>query len=250
MTQAKFWGAVATALIFGLTAGALGWKALNAPNAQIEMKFPSGGSLKIDAKQDLADPSTMFAKVFSADFSRAGAMELLRRRNIFAMDDPGLLDAFLGKCPEKLENENDDRRRQRWNDCFQQNRFFAELKGRSDHQKAPFQYLGTDVRVGTPAVGGERPAASHANVCRGGDFMGYDIRLVDPRSKRQIIVHATGFYNCPDTVDFPNVQLNAADAYSLFHRRTQKFESAVAYRQEPEVAIASGLSSEKRRTRE
>ncbi len=230
-TQVKLLGSVATALIFGLVTGALAWKALNAPNAKIKMDFGGGKSLEIDAKQDLSDPSTMFAKLFSTDFSKAGAMGLLHQQNIFAIDDLGLLDTFLKKCPEKIENETDEQRRQRWNDCFQRNRLFSELKLRSDSQKAPFQYLGTDVRVGTPSVAMEKPAASHANVCASGGFLGRTLILVDPRSSRKVGVQASGYYPCPDTQDFPDIQLNDADAYSLFHRRTQKFELAVAYRQ-------------------
>jgi hypothetical protein len=233
MAQAKTWGFPAAALIFGVLAGALGWKALNAPNAQIEMKFPSGGSLKIDAKQDLADPNAMFKKLFSTDLAKAGTMWLLKQQNIFSLDDSELLDAFLKNCPDRVQNESDEQRRQRWNDCFQRNRLFTELKARSETQRPPFQYLGTDVRVGTPSADRAKPVASHANVCTDRGFLGREILLVDPSSpptsRRQLVTQATGYYPCPDTGDFPDIQLNEADAYHLFKRRTNKLEQAIAY---------------------
>lgn len=184
------------------------------------------------AKQDLSDPSSMFAKLFSTDFSKAGTMGLLRQRNIFDMNDPALLDTFLKNCPEaKLDNETDKQFQRRWNNCFDQNRLFAELKDRSEKHNPPFQDLGTSVRVGTPSEDGEKPVAKHANVCTNSVFQGGDLILLDPGSRRQVRVNASGFYPCPNPRYFPDIQLNDADAYSLFHRRTQKFEQAIVFRQ-------------------
>jgi hypothetical protein len=222
------------ALIFGMVCGPLVWKALGAGTADVVMTFPTGGSLKINTKNDLANPVVMIKKLLSAEV-RAGTLGLLKEQNIFTFDDPSLIDAFLGQCPDKLPNESDEQRRQRWENCLRRNRLFNQLKAYSDSQKPPFQYLGTDVRVGTPGEPA-RPADGRANVCRNGEFRGRTILLVDPSSPkglpRQIVVKATGSYLCADTDYFPDIQISAADASRLFARSTEKFENAVAFRQQ------------------
>src|ERR1700682_1118909 len=161
--QVKLWQALIPTLIFAIIAGVLGWKALGAQTANIEMKFPDGALLKINTKKDLVDPNMMIKKLLSAEI-RAGTLGVLKEQKIFAFDDPGLIDAFLGQCPDKVPNESDEQRRQRWENCLRQNRLFNQLKAYADSQKPPFQYLGTDVRIGTP--GAARPADGRANVCR------------------------------------------------------------------------------------
>lgn len=220
-------GKYAIAGIVGLIIGLGLWRVLpsDAAKTELDWKF-NGQSLKLNVAKDLRDPEAMFKKLFGTEFSRAGALALLRRQNIFSMEDSSFLDALRNYCPNEVaQPESPEQHQKRLRKCFEFG-VLRQLRQMAVDHSPPFQYIGTEVRVGTPER--DQPPDLHANVCASGGLLGHRIEIDNPALKTTVIVQATGYYDCTGFSDFPDIQLNAHDASTLFGRPTRKYENAIA----------------------
>jgi hypothetical protein len=225
--------AVILGVILGVVTGALGLKALSGSSStNIEMKIPGGGSLQLNAKKDFKDPATVLSALFAQDSSRQAAIDWLKsKEQMFAVSDPDLVSALQSLCPGKLPggaSEPFQARQARLSKCLDVPAL-KRLRYIAEHHRAPFEYIGQDVRIGIPANKSDQPDPNKASVCRNGDFANMEIELSDPVSKGSIQVTATGSYLCTGYTDYAQVQLNTAEAWDLFHRTVVgKYEKAVA----------------------
>lgn len=180
-----------------------------------------GGALKLNSKKDLKDPDAILNALFANASSRAASIDWLgSKQQIFALDDPKLIEAINSLCPNRNKTDSGPKAnsRQRLAQCLK-SPCVQRLKELEKNHHGPFQDVGQDVSIGFPKRQQDRPQAGHANVCRDGDFVGSTLWLTDADGQNGITVVATGRYPCPDST-YPDVQLNPADARKLFPNRS------------------------------
>ncbi|MEO0733003.1 MAG: hypothetical protein AAFZ52_09220 [Bacteroidota bacterium] len=166
--------------------------------------------LVIDLEKDLADDETLLNKIFSKQFSAAGATDWLKnKQDLYLYSDPDLADKLT-----ELPFEDPA------------SRALRELRLR---RKGPWAYQAQDVRIGIP-IREDQPFSSYANVCESGIFFRKKVDIFLPdRPDRKITVNATGRYACPEGYDFPDIQLSREDAKKLFgYDDFSKYEEAAA----------------------
>lgn len=203
------------------------WKVLpkNAAETNIQMKF-GDQSLKLNVKKDMSDPQALVEKLMSQPFSKAGTMAFLSKEGIFSISDPSIVPALQNLCPNKnSDGETLVARQQRLQACLESN-VLKQIRELATKHAPPFQYIGREVEVGTPARA--QPRIGHAFVCSNGGFLAHKIQINTLQGNRSITVNATRFYPCTGYDDVPDIQISARDAYKLFGRPTRKFEKAVA----------------------
>jgi hypothetical protein len=99
---------VIVAVVLGAVTGALGFKALSSSSStEIEMKLPGGGSMKLNAKQDLKDPAAILSALFNQESSRSASIDWLKsKKDIFRLRDPDLVDAIHELCPDPRSGDS------------------------------------------------------------------------------------------------------------------------------------------------
>lgn len=178
-------------------------------NTDIRWKY-GDSELVIDLEKDLADDKTMLGKIFSENYSRAGAVDWLKtEQSLFTATDPDLADAF-----EAIEFEAP---------------LAERLRNLRNSRKGPWSYQVQEVKIGIPDIN-DQPFNGYANVCESGIFRGEKVELfLIDRPDKRITVNATGRYSCPEGYNFPDVQLSSYDAKKLFgYNNFSKYERAGA----------------------
>jgi len=202
--------AAGTCLLIGLAIGFnLGGDGSAMKKTAVSWKY-GDSELVIDLDKDLADDKTLLNKIFSEEYSAAGAVSWLKRvRNLFSPDDPTLAEKLA-----ELDYDSPAARELR------------ELKNR---RKGPWAYQTQEVRIGIPDRE-YQPFSNYANVCESGIFYRHKIEVFLPdQPDKKITLNATGRYACPEGYDFPDIQLSLEDAKKLFgYDNFSKYEIAAA----------------------
>lgn len=195
-------------LLSGLAAG-WGLSGTEAKATNISWKY-GNAELVIDLEKDMASDETLMNKIFSKQYSAAGATNWLKdKHSLFHFADPDL----AGKLSE-LEYESPAAR---------------EMRELREKRLGPWSYQAQEVKVSIP----ERevqPFSGYANVCESGIFFRQKIEVFLPdRPDKKITIQASGRYACPDGYKFPDIQLSRQDAKKLFgYSNFSKYETAAA----------------------
>ncbi|HEX2711648.1 MAG TPA: hypothetical protein VHM88_05420 [Candidatus Acidoferrales bacterium] len=225
------WQLLVIVVVIGLVVGVAVWSVGKGlvGKTEIEWKFKDQ-SLQLDVAKDLTNPEAMFSKLLETEFARGGTLELLKKRNVFSLEESSFVEGLKSLCPDKTDpNETFAQRQERLARCFQKSPL-NELRRLANDHAPPFQYIGKEVTVGTPRHLSEQPRRKFANVCTGSEFMDRKLQLRNPKHKPPeiITVQATGSYTCIGDPTEPDIQLNPQDAFSLFRRPTREHETAIA----------------------
>lgn len=226
MDKLKLAGLIVAGLVTGIVVG----RVLPADAADTEIGWKFGNNqLKMNVKKDLTSPEVMFNKLFSTEFSSAGALALLRKRHVFSTSETALVEDLAQLCPAAgLDGEDIEQRQARLSKCLEGNIALTELRRRSSMQLPPFHPIGESIRVGIPENQSERPQRGFANACRFGPFYKNSVQVINPRNGRVITVRVSQSYLCSDPAYFPGLQLSKEDALDLFGGGIAKTENAVA----------------------
>jgi hypothetical protein len=195
-------------LLSGLAAG-WGLSGTEAKATNISWKY-GDAELIIDLEKDMADDETLMNKIFSKEYSAAGATNWLKdEHSLFHFEDPE-----LARKISELEYESPAAR---------------ELRELREKRIGPWAYQAQEVKVSIP----ERevqPFSGYANVCESGIFFRKKIEVFLPdRPDKKITLQASGRYACPDGYKFPDIQLSREDAKKLFgYTDFSKYETAAA----------------------
>lgn len=185
------------------------WQKGNARQTLIKWKY-GDAELEIDLDQDLADDETLLGKIFSRDFSEAGALSWLKQeKKVYHFLDRALTTEFA-----KLDYDSD---------------MADELRELRTRRLGPWSYQSDTVKIGIPDFV-DQPGSGYCNVCQSKKYRGKTLKLFDLHDpEREITVEASGRYECPPNREAPDVQLNAADAERLLgFRNFNKYEYALA----------------------
>lgn len=195
-------------LLVGLGAG---WGLSGTEAKRTDIRWSYGDAeLVIDLEKDLADDETLLGKIFSREYSAAGAQNWLRQeQNLYHYTDPALA--------QQLGNLTFDDPAAR------------ELRELRDRRQGPWAYQAQEVRIGVPERD-YQPQPGHANVCESGIFFRNNIEVFLPNQpERRILLEASGRYSCPEGYRFPDIQLSRDDALRLFgYNNFSKYETAAA----------------------
>lgn len=209
----EVWKKYLVIAISGLSIGFfMGWLllGLGAKKGAIEWEY-GNSKLKIDVEKDLEGPDVLLKKIFSAPFSKDGALGWLKKEHkVFSIGDMDITEEI-----QKLNIENPLSRR---------------LREISEKRKGPWAYQIAEVSIGIPPHK-LQPDKGYANVCESGDYLRQKVELTNPKSDKRINVVATGKYSCPPDYEYPDMQLNADDAKELFggvvFDKTQKAKALI-----------------------
>jgi len=196
-----------TGLVIGIT---IGWALLQSGTKQTDIKWKFGNNeLNINLDQDLVDAPTFLKKIFSQNFSKDGATSWLKNnQQLYHYTDPEIVNEFESLEFDILVSE--------------------ELRKLSRFRKGPWAYQFDTVRIGIPDSI-YQPKSGFANVCESGKFLRQNIKIFNMDQSRSIEVTATGKYECPDGFKYPDIQLNAKDAFRLLGSQNfSKYEQGIA----------------------
>ena len=184
---------------------------IGAKTATIEWEY-EGNKLIIDLEKDLEDANVLLAKIFSEPFSKAGAVDWLKRiQGIYPIIDSEV--SFVDSAILDLSFDGAAAKR---------------LREVSERRMGPFAYQVDTVQVGFP-TGASAPRVEEANVCDSGKYRRQTIRLINMVDGSSIDVRASSIYACPPQLMYPDIQLNHDDAKRLFGDTVfQKYEQAIA----------------------
>lgn len=195
-------------LLAGLAVG-WGLSGTEAKTTDIRWKY-GDAELVIDLEKDMADDETLMNKIFSKEYSAAGATEWLKgNRELYHFADTDLAGKLSG-----LDYDSPAAR---------------ELRQLRDQRQGPWAYQSQEIKVSIP----ERevqPFSGYANVCESGIFFRKKIEVFLPdRPDKKITLQASGRYACPEGYKFPDIQLSREDAKKLFgYDNFSKYETAAA----------------------
>jgi hypothetical protein len=201
-----------TLAVVCLLAGlAIGWGLTGTEAKTTDIRWKYGDAeLVIDLEKDMADDETLMGKIFSKQYSAAGATNWLKaEHSLFHFADPALASKLT-----ELDYESPASR---------------ELRELRDKRLGPWAYQAQEVKISIP----ERefqPFSGYANVCESGIFFRKKIEVFLPdRPDKKITLQASGRYACPDGYKFPDIQLSREDAKKLFgYTDFSKYETAAA----------------------
>ena len=206
--KTKYYIAVGVAgLIIGLT---VGWflSKEGVKTTDIHWKFGEN-ELSINMEQDLADAQTLLDKIFSEDFSRQGTLEWLKlNQNLYNPTDPEIVPKISSLKYDDLVSK--------------------ELRNLSLSREGPWAYQLDTVRIGIPPSE-LQPRKGYANVCENGKYFTQKLRVLSLDLVQSVEVAATGRYECPKKLKYPDIQLNAEDAARLLGTvNFSKYEQGMA----------------------
>lgn len=194
-------------LLIGL---AIGWALLDSGTKSTDITWKFGeNELKIDLKQDLKDVTTLLEKIFSKKFSKDGTLPWLKEnQDLYLTTDVDIL-----KKISALEFDG----------------FVAKgLREISFEREGPWAYQIDTIRIGIPPKE-YQPKRGFANVCENAKYFGERIKVFRLDLSESIILNATGKYECPKQLKFPDIQLSHADAERLLGTKNfSKYENGMA----------------------
>lgn len=174
----------------------IGWILTNSLISKTDIKWKFGNSeLSINLAQDLIDCPTMLSKMFSEDFSKEGTIGWLKQhQNLYEPTDPDIVSKFGSLEYDHMVSQR--------------------LRDLSIKRKGPWAYQLDTIRIGIPAEA-DQPPIGCANVCETGNYFTRKLRILNLDQTREIEVKATGKYECPANLKYPDIQLNVKDAQEL-----------------------------------
>jgi len=195
-------------LLIGL---AFGWGLTGTEAKSTDIRWKYGeAELVINLEKDMADDETLMSKIFSKDYSAAGAKDWLKNtHDLFHFTDPELAAKLV-----ELDYNSPSAREMR------------ELRNK---RKGPWAYQSQEVRVSIPTRE-YQPFSGYANVCESGIFYRKKIEVFLPdHPDQRITLQANRPYACPEGYTFPDIQLSREDAKKLFgYDNFGKYETAAA----------------------
>ena len=214
-------------LAFGLLISTL---ASCAGNRALNVTLPEGDVKVADAMVDVDSVAVgheeLLEGMFSEDASKDALMVWLAGKKIFSFDDPRLAEVLENDLCAPVTGESPKARVAAAEECASKD-LAAALRKLSEQRKVPFHYVGTVVQVGVPSTE-DQPVAGRANVCRNSKFRTKKLELFNPQTSGRIEVVASGLYTCTGYSDYPDIQLNYADAKQLFRNPLDKYQQVVA----------------------
>lgn len=146
---------------------------------------------------------------------------LKRYWHLYQLEDPELLHAITALCPFTYHAQLSSYQ-QRIALC-EQSPIIASLRALSGEKLPPFQPKGWEVRIGIPAVVNQ-PKPGVVNTCFEGVYENKKLLLFSSYRTRPIAVQVKGAYHCDNIDNYPDLQLNEAQAKALFNRKVRKIE--------------------------
>ncbi|MFC2137111.1 hypothetical protein ACFLTE_02945 [Bacteroidota bacterium] len=164
--------------------------------------------LEIDLKEDMEDSETFLEKLFSTEFSKEGTIGWLKHnKGLYKATDIDLANEI-----EKLTVDEP---------------ISEQLRKISQQRKGPWTYHIDTILIGVPPIVNQ-PKEGFANVCETGDYLGQKLKVYDINQRNSIEVFATGRYECPSELKYPDLQLSAKDAEKLLGTSEfLKYETAI-----------------------
>lgn len=210
------------ALVVLMTAAFLMFRSIPGLRELVFKASPAG--IELSARSD----GEILAELDSVT-RRGDKLPVLRdwlRRNYEQVDPAaeGLLALLGSKCPE-ISEPSIENYLARIAAC-DSDQFLGPLRRLSENRRPPFQRRAVSIRVSTPA--GSQPPLGTGYTCYGGQFEHKKVRLLLAGTDRQFEVQVRGGYECDPGNSFPDLQLRAEDAVSLFGRPTRDIESVFA----------------------
>jgi hypothetical protein len=156
-------------------------------------------------------------------------VSLLAEEGLYAADNPQVVEAITELC-DSIPSEPLEAYLAASAACAERP-VPTRLRRLSREQDPPFHPVGIRVTVGVPSPD-DQPPPGNANTCQNGDLYRRDLLLINPiDGTRQVEVQASGHYGqglCGQLVGTADIQLNEADAFSIFDGPLAKFEQALA----------------------
>lgn len=196
----------------------------------LNVTIPEGDVKVADAKVDVSSVAVGHEELLEGMFSEGAlkdaVMAWLAGKKIFSFDDPRLAEALENDLCAPITGESAKARVAAAEECASKD-LAAGLRVLAEQRKVPFHYVGTVVKVGVPNIE-DQPVSGRANVCRNSKLRTKKLELFDPQTSGRTEVVASGLYTCAGYSDYPDIQLNYADAKQLFQNTLDKYQSAVA----------------------
>lgn len=204
--------------IVGVACTSLIWFSLDKSDQKgFSAKFGTTGA-EITTTGSGIDPIKVLEKTLNDTDRKGGVLSLLEtKHNVFSIDSLNLVTAIESKVCEPFPNTPLNLRLQKMQECANKPVIKALRQIAFEH-KSPFHPVGSIGRMGVPRIMQNKPAEGFANVCKPGVYYGKKLQIRNQQNNEFIEVIANGTYSCPDMTgnNFPDIQLNPADAIKIF----------------------------------
>lgn len=161
--------------------------------------------------------TSMFARAFAEEDSRAVAVDWLKRRQgMFHIDDPSLADTLARLVPVRfggLTGSSVMEESRRANEQLQNHPALNELRQRALAQQPPFQPIGIPVRVGLPEYRKDQPSPCRMHVVDNSSLENRRIKITNPQNGRWLVLFGVGTITPPFGAE---IHLNSDQADWLF----------------------------------
>ena len=193
----------------------------------VTITFPAGGAVVLETSTPEVGHDTLLHEIFAADPTQAAAVDWLRERDYFSLEDDGLVEAIATRLCDPIPERPLTQRTAGARACAEQ-ALARGLRELAERRAVPFHHLGLTVRVGVPE---ERPPRGSAAVCEGSELQDRTVELTyGPTGDRLVVDASWGTYSCSEVegAEYPDIQLNPFDAFEIFPRPLARFHEAVA----------------------
>ncbi len=150
---------------------------------------------------------------------------LKERWGLYKLDDPDLKHAIIKLCPKV--SELDIITYQESLATCENKYLIGNLRRLARENSPPFQRLANKIRIGTPPKENQ-PTDGYAYTCYNGELENKRILLTIEGADSNLEITVRGAYECLPGKKYPDIQLNERQAYTLFKRKTRKYEYAIA----------------------
>ena len=217
----------------------LGWIAMSlwhttptdSHDKKMILEFTGIGKLEMDtskpetAYQDLEE---VLETIFENDFSKAGLMDWLVKKNIYFFRNDRLVKALNEDLCEPFPENSYAAKAKATEKCA--DRPVAKgLRDLREKSLIPFHHLGKVLDVGVPSRE-DQPRIGHVSIRESHlELLGKKVELTYEPTGKQIEVEVSGRYPCTGAVKCNDMHLNIEDAVKLFPGAIQKSQKATAY---------------------
>ncbi len=192
----------------------------------VSITFPAGAAVELTTSTPEVSHEALLEEVFADGTMREAVVDWLRARDIFSLEDDGLVDAIGSRLCDPIPESPLARRTAAARECAD-GPLASRLRDLAERRAVPFHHLGITVRVGVPE---DRPPRGSAAVCEGSDLQGETVELTSGSGDSLVVDAAWGTYSCTEEegAEYPDIQLNPFDAFEIFPRPLARFHEAVA----------------------
>ena len=143
----------------------------------------------------MEDSETFLEKLFSTEFLEEGTLGWLKHnKSLYKPTDIDLANKIEALSVNEPISE--------------------QLRKISQQRKGPWTYQVDTILIGVPPISNQ-PKKGFVNVCETNDYLGQKLKVYDINQRNSIEVFATGRYECPIELKYPDLQLCAEDAERL-----------------------------------